>query len=241
LLRREVHSGDTVETGSGFADATLAQVLGTGSSMSDPRRCAMIMSVLLDVAPPLVGYYGLRAAGAPEYVALLTATVASGLKVGYDAVKARRLDPFAGYLMLTFGLSLAVATATTDPSLILSGNTVVNGISGLIFFGSCVLGTPLTQVVAERFRPSEPEQGPDAERYRRRTHILLSAMWGVGLLIEVGIRLAVIARLSVDVANGVTSIVSWVTIGLLMVATFVIGGRARARWEQRRALRVESV
>jgi hypothetical protein len=204
--------------------------------MSDPQRRAMITSILLDVAPPLIGYYGLRAAGASEYVALLTATVASGLKVGYDAVKARRLDPFAGYLMLTFGLSLAVAMATTDPKLILSGNTIVNGISGLIFLGSCLVGRPLTQVVAERFRQHEPEHDPDAERYRRRTHILLSAMWGLGLLIEVGIRLAVIARLSVDVANGVTSIVSWVTVGLLMVATFVIGGRARARWEQRSAL-----
>ena len=107
--------------------------------MPDPQRRAMITSVLLDVAPPLVGYYGLRAAGASEYVALLTATVVSGLKVGYDAVKARRLDPFAGYLMLTFGLSLAVAMATTDPKLILSGNTVVNGISGLIFLGSCLV------------------------------------------------------------------------------------------------------
>ena len=35
--------------------------------------------------------------------------------------------------------------------------------------------------------------------------------------------------------NGVTSVVSWATIGLLMVATFVVGGRAHARWEQRSA------
>jgi hypothetical protein len=43
--------------------------------------------------------------------ALLTATVLSGAKVSYDAVRARRLDPFAGYLMLNFGLSLAVGVA----------------------------------------------------------------------------------------------------------------------------------
>ena len=75
----------------------------------------VLQTVLLDVAPPLVAYYGLRAAGASEYVALLSATVLSGLRVGYGVVKSRRLDPFAGYLLLTFGLSLAVGLATTDP------------------------------------------------------------------------------------------------------------------------------
>jgi uncharacterized membrane protein len=49
-------------------------------------RSAVVRTVLLDVAPPLVGYYGLRACGASEYVALVAATVLSGLKVTYDAV-----------------------------------------------------------------------------------------------------------------------------------------------------------
>jgi hypothetical protein len=190
--------------------------------------------VLLDVAPPLVGYYGLRALGASEYAALLTAAVVSGLKVFYDAARARRLDPFACYLLLTFGLSLAVALATTDPKLVLAGNTMVNGTGGLFFLGSCVVGTPLTQVVAERFKPAldEPE-APGAREYRRKAHILFSAMWGVGLLVEVGMRLAVISRVSVDLANGVVSAISWGTVGLLTVATMLVGRRLAARWEQR--------
>lgn len=168
-------------------------------------------------------------------MALLAATVLSGLKVTYDAVKARRLDPFACYLLLTFGLSLAVALATTDPKLILAGNTLVNGIGGLFFLGSCVVGTPLTQVVAERFAPDDDEPEPGAEAYRRRAHILLSAMWGVGLLVEVAARLVIISRVSVDVANGVLSAVSWGTVGLLIAATFLVGRKLAARWEQRGA------
>jgi uncharacterized membrane protein len=191
--------------------------------------------VLLDVAPPLVGYYGLRALGASEYVALLTATVLSGLKVTYDAVKARRLDPFAGYLLLTFGLSLAVALATTDPKLILAGNTMVNAIGGLLFLGSCFVGTPLTQVVAERFKPADDEPGPGEEEYTRKAHILLSAMWGVGLVLEVAARLFVISQVSVDVANGLLSAISLGTVGLLIAATIVVGRKLGARWEQRSA------
>jgi len=189
----------------------------------------VLHTVLFDVAPPLIAYYGLRAAGVSEYVALLSATVVSGLRVGYGVVRTRRLDPFAIYLLLTFGLSLAVGLATTAPRSILVGNTLVNGIGGLIFLGSCVVGTPLTQVVGERFRA--PEDGvPTTEQARllRRTHVRLSAMWGVGLLVEVVVRLVVIAHLSVDAANGVNSAITLPVVGLLVLATIVVGRRGAA-------------
>ena len=177
--------------------------------------------MLLDVAPPLVAYYGLRAAGTSEYVALLSATVLSGLRVGYGVVRSRRLDPFAVYLLLTFGLSLAVGLSTTDPRMILVGNTVVNGLGGLIFLGSCVIGTPLTQVVGDRFR--------DSGRARSRGHAPASAhprsaVGDVGHrpALEVAIRLVVIANVSVDVANGVNSAITLPVIGLLVLATVIV-------------------
>jgi uncharacterized membrane protein len=178
--------------------------------------------VLLDVAPPLVAYYGLRAAGASEYVALLSATVLSGLRVVYGVVKSRRLDPFAGYLLLTFGLSLVVGLATTDPRMILIGNTLVNGLGGLIFLGSCVIGTPLTQVVGDRFRSAQEGEAAVEDPGVRRIHVLLSAMWGIGLLVEVAVRLTVIAKMSVDAANGVNSAITLPVIGFLVLATVVV-------------------
>jgi intracellular septation protein A len=169
----------------------------------------------------------LRAAGVSEYVALLSATVLSGLRVVYGVVRSRRLDPFAIYLLLTFGLSLAVGLATSDARLILVGNTFVNGLGGLFFLGSCFVGTPLTQVVGERFGRAEVVDEAAAAR-RRRVHVQLSAMWGIGLLIEVGIRLVVIANLSVDAANGVSSAITLPVIGLLVLATVVVGRRNAA-------------
>lgn len=205
------------------------RVDGVSDTAPAPRRSMrpLFQTILLDVAPPLIAYYGLRAVGASEYVALLSATVLSGVRVVYGVVKSRRLDPFAGYLLLTFGLSLAVGLATTDPKLILVGNTFVNGLGGLIFLGSCFVGTPLTQVVSERFGPPEDTDEVAAGR-RRRVHVQLSAMWGIGLLVEVAIRLVVIANLSVDAANGVNSAITLPVIGLLVLATVVVGRRSAA-------------
>jgi uncharacterized membrane protein len=187
----------------------------------------LLFTILLDVAPPLVAYYGLRAAGTSEYVALLSATVVSGLRVGYGVIRSRKLDPFALYLLLTFGLSLAVGLSTTDPKLILVGNTMVNGLGGLIFLGSCVIGTPLTQVVGDRFQTSDARDPEDLRR-RRRIHVQLSAMWGVGLLLEVAIRLVVIANNSVDVANGLNSAITLPIIGLLVLATVIVTRRSQS-------------
>lgn len=189
----------------------------------------MVHTVLLDVAPPLVAYYGLRAAGQSEYVALITATVVSGVRVGYGVVRTRRLDPFAAYLLMTFGLSLAVGLATTNPTTILVGNTLVNGLGGLVFLGSCVVGTPLTQVVGERFRDPADAVPTAVEAARaRRVHVALSAMWGIGLLVDVVARLVVIAHLSVDAANAVNSAITLPVIGVLVLATVVVGRRTAA-------------
>ncbi len=155
--------------------------------------------ILLDVAPPLIAYYGLRAAGVSEYVALLTATVLAGIKVSYDAIKARRLDPFAAYLMLNFGLSLAVGLATSDARMLMAGNTLVGGIGALLFLGGCFVGRPLTQIVAERVQTVPPDDaGPRETAFRHRVHVSLSAMWGIGLLIRMLISPAIIFSLSID-------------------------------------------
>lgn len=182
----------------------------------------------MDIAPPLAAYYGLRALGVSEYVALLSATVLSGLRVVVGLAKARRLDLFAAYLLLTFGLSLAVGLSTTDPKLVLIGNTVVNGVGGLLFLGSCLVGTPLTQVVSDRFRSAQANESALDSARRRRIHVRLSAMWGVGLLLEVAVRLAVIETVSVDTANGVNSVITLVVIGLLVLATAIVARRTAA-------------
>lgn len=198
-----------------------------------PSLRPILLGILLDIGPPLGSYYGLRAAGASEYIALLTATILAGIKVGVDAIRARRLDPFAGYLMLNFGLSLVVGLATSDARMLMVGDTLVGGIGALIFLGSCVVGTPLTQVVAARVQPEHGTADPGERDFNRRVHVLLSAMWGVGLLLGMLVSLVIIFSLSVDVGKGVNTAVSLALTGLLILATAVVAKRARARWATR--------
>jgi hypothetical protein len=208
----------------------------TASATTPPTKKAhsngpVLRGILLDVAPPLIAYYGLRALGCSEYVALLSATVLAGVRVSYEAIKARRLDPFAGYLMLNFGLSLAVGLATADARMLMAGDTLVGGIGALVFLGSCVIGKPLTQVVAERTQRDDDPPEPGEEAFVHRVHVALSAMWGIGLLVGMLVSLAIIFSLSIDVAKGVNTVVSLALVAVLMAATFWYGHRARDKWE----------
>jgi hypothetical protein len=192
----------------------------------------VVGSIVLDVAPPLIAYYGLRTCGLSEYTALVSATLLAGAKVLHDAWRRQRLDVFAGYLMLTFGLSLAVAVATSDARLLLAGNALVNGLGGIVFLASCLTGKPLTRVVVERLRTTEEPKLPGEEQFEHRVHVRLSALWGTGLLASTAAHLALILCLPVDVASGLGSAASVTATVALLVLTIIVARRARAQWTE---------
>ncbi|WP_071288768.1 VC0807 family protein [Mycolicibacterium llatzerense] len=187
---------------------------------SAAKRRAIIRTVL-EVGTPLVAFYGLRATGQSEYFALLAATIVAGIPVGYGLVKARQLDPYSGYLMLMFGLTLAVALMTTDPRLVLAGQTLVGGAAAAVFLASCLVGKPMTQFVAARFMPAATEHTPTAALHA--LHIRLSAVVGVGLVIQVAILLGIIFTFPFDVANGLVNVVgSVVVLGIGAVVAVMV-------------------
>jgi hypothetical protein len=83
-------------------------------------------------------------------------------------------------------------------------------------------------VIAERVRPDDEDEPGEAE-FKHPVHILLSAMWGIGLLIGMVFHLIVILTPPVDVANAVGTAVSLVLTALFITATVVVArGRGPA-------------
>jgi hypothetical protein len=196
--------------------ADTGQIGGNSSDRAKAGRSAAkrhaIGRTVIEVATPLIAFYGLRAAGYSEYLALLAATIVAGIPVVYGIVKARRLDPYAGYLTLMFGLTLAVALVTTNPQLILAGQTLVGGTAAVIFLASCALGKPMTQFIAARFMPDAATPGYRMSSGLHSLHIQLTVIVGVGSLIQVAILLAIIFTLPFDVANGLVNLIGYAAV-----------------------------
>src|ERR1041384_3166112 len=80
------------------------------------RMVKQLLPILVkDVVPPIAVYYVLHLLGANDWVALLGGVVGSGILMVLEAVRARRLDVFSGFMMAMFGAGLAASFVTGDP------------------------------------------------------------------------------------------------------------------------------
>lgn len=193
---------------------------------------ALFRGLFWEIGIVLIACYGLRIAGADEYVALLAATVIAGARVLFVAVRDRSFDLFAGFLLAVFGVGLLLAIVTHDPRLALMSKSATTGVAGLLFVASIAVRKPLSFAALQRF--SSPDARTDYDRlwaesaaFRTRNY-RLTALWGFGLLTDAVLRVIVAVALPFDVATGASSVVEIVVIVVLVLVTRRVIARAQA-------------
>ena len=190
--------------------------------------------LLWDVGLPLVGYYGLHLLGASDWVALLVATLAAGVRLVWVAVRNREITWFAAVMLAVFGLGLALAFVGGDARFLLIKDSFGTALVGIVFLASLFAGKPLT---LSAFQTWQPREAAEMEEYYRtlppiRTMFRRSAVvWGVGLLLEATLRIPLIYLLPIDVMVGLsTGMMVTVIVGLsVWNAWYGQRGGAKAR------------
>ena len=201
-------------------------------SESPASRFAALSGLAADVGLPLVGYYGLRVAGASEWVALLGATALAGVRLVVVALRSRRVTWFAALMLAVFGLGLALAFVGGDPRFLLLKDSLTTGVVGLVFLASLGAGRPLTLSAFQTWKPDEAAEMEHLYRTApaaRRIFRVSAVVWGVGLLAEAGLRVPLIYVLPLDVAVGASTAMMIVTITALSTWNGIWAGRAQAR------------
>jgi hypothetical protein len=193
----------------------------------------LIRMMLLDVGLPLLAYYGLHAVGVSDYRALLAGSVVAGLRVAFVALRNRRLDGFAAFLMSLFAVGLALSFVTGDARFMLAKDSVGTAVAGLIFLGTCVVGRPMMFYAAQRFSATTSEKRAwwntkwQTSPGFRRGFRVMSVVWGVGLLVEAAVRIPLIYLLPIHVMVGLSTVLQVVAFTLLMVWGGWYGKRMR--------------
>ncbi|MCE7012153.1 hypothetical protein LWC34_56495 [Kibdelosporangium philippinense] len=191
--------------------------------MANAAVKTLIPVLAKDILPPVAIYYVLHAAGANDWVALLGGTLVSGALLGADAVRSRRLDVFSAFMLSIFALGLIAAVAFNDPKFVILKASLVTGTIGAAFLVSTVVGKPLAYLAYHR------ATGGDLDKKHERVMRLVSAVWGVGLLLEATVRAVLAYQLPVSTMVGVSTGLSIGTIALLLLITIQVAKRARAR------------
>lgn len=177
----------------------------------------MVASLVWDVGPSVAVYYGARALGCSEYVSLLAGTLAAAARLAWVAVRDRCVDPFAMFLMILFGVGLALTFVTGDARFILVKDSLTSFLAGLFFLGSCAVRRPLTYYAAQRFTGPVGQaelRAKYADPVVRRRFFISSLVWGAGLAVESLLRIPMVFVLPIDVAVAASNV--------LMIAAYSV-------------------
>lgn len=197
-------------------------------------RAAVIWMVLLDVAIPLACFYGLRAAGANQWLALVVSGALPGVRLLYQLIRRRRAEILALFSLSIVLVGTTIAFLTPDPRILLARESYITVLIGLWILATLLGRRPFIFTATMRLMPES-----DAEQWRRnwqdsalfrRAMRVITALWGVSFIIDASARVVMAYTLPVDVVP-VLSIV----LILLMLTLVVLTSKAYARRQTRRA------
>ena len=153
----------------------------------------------------------------------------------------RRVDALSALVVAGIVLSLLAMIGGGGPKFLQLRENLVTGVIALVFLGSAAIGKPLIYQLARASmhrKSADEAQAFEALQVHagfRRTMTVMTLVWGLGLLANVAVSVALVFALSIRTYLIVGPIVGYATMGLLTLWTFLYGQRARRRGEARRA------
>ncbi|WP_410658235.1 VC0807 family protein [Amycolatopsis sp. lyj-112] len=200
---------------------------GESKNQDDSRgaRTRSLVSLIADIAVPMVVYYVLVAFGWSSGSALVAATIAIGVLVLAVALKDRKVDGFGIFVLVVCAVTLLVSLVSGDERVLLAKDPATSGLAGLVFLGSIFLGRPVTFFISRRIRALSPARKASwdrlyaAEADFRRMHRVSTLGWGIVLVAEAVVRLTLIYLLPVSVMVALSTAIELVAITGVVVWT----------------------
>ncbi|WP_146259162.1 VC0807 family protein [Streptomyces tateyamensis] len=193
-----------------------------------PSRRRLLLGVLLDLVVPIALYYGLRAAGVSVFVALLAGAVLPVSTTAVHWLRTRSLAGTAGFVAGIMLLGVAAALVSGSPRFMLAKDGWLSGAAGLWFLISIRAERPLLfhggrPLLEGRFRSDGTSWDVLWEREPafRRIWRVSTAIWGVAMLLDAVVRIAMAYTLPVDLVPGLGALLWPVTLVLLQLVNGV--------------------
>lgn len=153
----------------------------------------------------------------------------------------RRLDALSVLVVAGIVLSLLAMIGGGGVQFLQLREKLVTGVIGLAFLGSAAIGRPLIYQLAragmQRRSAGEAEQFAAMQVHAgfRRTMMVMTLVWGVGLIADAALSAVLVVTLSVRANLILNPLIGYGTMAALGVWTFLYGRRARRRGESRLA------
>ncbi|MER6416776.1 VC0807 family protein [Streptomyces humidus] len=194
--RRPQHAADGP---AGSEDTPHGSAARTGSGPP------LLLTVLVDLGIPVGLYYGLTAAGVSDVLALTAGAVVPAVATLARFARTRRVDVLGAFVTTMLVLSIVVSLAGGSARLLLVRDGWLTAVAGLGFLVSLRGRRPLAFGFSRRLLERRTAGGRDWDdlweeepRFRRIWRVT-TVIWGVGLLVDSGIRTLMAYTLPVHV------------------------------------------
>jgi len=187
-------------------------------------RLAQGLRFTVDLVVPVAAYYLLRLLGSSVYAALLVSTLISAASALVQLVRSRHLDGLATYMTVMLLGSLVIALISGSEQFLLAKGAVLTGVTGIWFIASIWLAKrPLAYLFSRPLIEGRLGWPGDwdgmwtrAPAFRRMWQVS-SAIWGVGLLVDAGVRVWMSYSLPPDSVPALGQVLYGVTTVVLIV------------------------
>lgn len=188
-----------------------------------PGRGAL-RALLLDLAAPLAVFYALRAAGAPDVVALVAGAVPPAVSAVLTAVRERRVEAVALLVLVTMVLGLVASSITGDPRELLVRNAWLSLPFGLWLLVSLRRARPFCFEATRMLLPHRAgvlDELWSRDAAFRRAWRSITVVWAAAMLTDTALRVLMASTLPVPVVPALDTALTVVTLLALQVPTHV--------------------
>jgi hypothetical protein len=203
-----------------------------------PSLRAMAPSTIFGAVIPLAVYYAVRPHVSGDAPALAIAGVLPAAWVAFEWARKRHLDAIGSITLFGFLAGIAVSYLLGGNAFVLKvRDSAFTALFGLACLASLSLHRPLMFHLGKALSAGDDDNRRAAydELFTlptaRRTFQIITAVWGVGLLVEAGARVLLAAILPTGEFVAASPIVGSVFFAGLFVFTLRYSKRARARGE----------
>ncbi|MEV6946831.1 VC0807 family protein [Streptomyces sp. NPDC051172] len=200
---------EMITAGNDGNNLNVADAQDAGNKRDKAPNRLLVQSLLLNVAAPLAVFYGLRATGTGLWWAVLASAVPPTVEALLTVVRERRVGMLGILVLSMVALGAALTAVTGSPRFMFAKEGWMTGIVGLVFL--CTLrGQPaihqMLSSVTKDERRAQIERNWQLSPTFRHVMRLLTAVWGVGLLLDSVLRVVLAYTLPVDSVMLVTTL-----------------------------------
>lgn len=198
-------------------------------------------SILINGALPLIIYWALKNyTHVSEFIALVASGIPSLIDSIVGIIRRKRIDFLAGIILAGIVISLIITVLGGSPKIYLIRESFFTVAFGLVFLISLLFPRPLIFYLSRYFMTgNHPENIPwfnslwQHANFRTMMRVM-TAVWGVGLLLEAAIRVYLVIILSTQQFLVVSPFVIYGILGVLAFWTSLYGRKGRKRGEEMR-------